>query len=521
MLHDIGMLAVPQHILAKGDALTDDEQRKLWLHPQVGADIVRSVPFPSPVSPLILSHHERWDGAGYPSGLVGEQIPLGSRILALVDHFDALLNSTPDITVVEAVQRLSREAGGALDPKLVERFGDLLPEVVRIEAELTTSIADADAAFPQLAAPGRQPGGALEHIALAHREVYELYHLSQALGATLTVADAMQQLRGHLGRLVPFTTSALFLDDRETQLTACRWIGGHDPESVTSIANEFVEGPVAWVLEHGRSLVTALPGAHVSTRDESGAPLKATSVVEVLLCPLSTSGGAFGVLAAYHETRGTYGDDHRRVFERVAQIVAAAIQNSLRYERTHEAALTDRLTGLANRRGLAAGFDRAVARAAHEQQPLAVLMADVDDFKSINDTYGHDAGDRALKSVARLLFHSIRANDLCARYAGDEFVIVLAACDAVLAERRAAEIRGEVAALRFEPAPGTRLDIRPSVGAAVYPHDGRTLDELIVVADRRMYGDKTANKRRRSTDAPASPYASGPMGRQNTLVIRD
>jgi diguanylate cyclase (GGDEF)-like protein len=249
--------------------------------------------------------------------------------------------------------------------------------------------------------------------------------------------------------------------------------------------------------------------------------VKATSVVEVLLCPLSTSGRAFGVLAAYHEKRGTYGDDHRRVFERVAQIVAAAIQNSLRYERTHEAALTDRLTGLANRRGLAAGFDRAVARAVHDQQPLAVLMADVDDFKSINDTHGHEAGDRALKAVARVLFHSVRPNDLCARYAGDEFVIVLAACDSAQAERRAAEIRAEIAALRFEPAPGTRLDIRTSVGAAVYPQDGCTLDELIVVADRRMYGDKTANKRRRSTDAPASPHTSGPAGRQNTLVIRD
>ena len=88
MLHDIGMLAVPQHILAKRDGLTDDERRKLWLHPQVGADIIHAVPFPSPVAPLILSHHEQWDGGGYPAGLLGEAIPLGSRIIALVDRFD-------------------------------------------------------------------------------------------------------------------------------------------------------------------------------------------------------------------------------------------------------------------------------------------------------------------------------------------------------------------------------------------------------------------------------------------------
>jgi diguanylate cyclase (GGDEF)-like protein len=517
MLHDIGMLAVPQHILAKGDGLTDDERRKLWLHPQIGADIVRSVPFPAPVSPLILGHHERWDGQGYPSGLAGEQIPLGSRILALVDHFDALMSANPGLTAAAAVQRLSKEGGRALDPALVERFSGMLPEVVRLEAELGTSLEEADQPAPRRGGPIGQPAGPLEHIALAHREVYELYHLSQALGATLTVADAMEQLRGHLATLVPFTTSALFLNDRETGLTACRWIGGWDPEAVTSIANEFVEGPVAWVLENGRSLITALPGALVSSGLE-GTPARATAVVEVLLCPLSAGGRPFGVLAAYHDRRGTYGDDHRRVFERIAQIVSAAIQNALRYERTHEAALTDRLTGLANRRGLSAGFDRAVARASHDQQPLAVLMVDVDRFKSINDTYGHDVGDRALKAVSRVIFHSIRPNDLCARYAGDEFVVVLANCDAALADRRATEIRREIAELHFEPTPGLATGLRISVGSAVYPRDGRTLDELLVVADRRMYVDKTANKQAPEVERP---HPGGPANRRTTLLIRD
>ena len=81
LLHDIGKLAVPEHILSKPGPLTPDERKKMQMHAQIGAEIVGAVPFPCPVAPLIRSHHERWDGAGYPSGLTGEQIPLGARIL--------------------------------------------------------------------------------------------------------------------------------------------------------------------------------------------------------------------------------------------------------------------------------------------------------------------------------------------------------------------------------------------------------------------------------------------------------
>ena len=142
MLHDIGMLAVPQHILAKGDNLSDDERRKLWLHPQIGADIVRSVPFPAPVSPIILGHHERWDGKGYPSGLAGDQIPIGARILALVDQFDAILRREPNLATAEAVERVALLGGTVLDPALVNRFRGLLAEVIRLEAELAAPAHD-------------------------------------------------------------------------------------------------------------------------------------------------------------------------------------------------------------------------------------------------------------------------------------------------------------------------------------------------------------------------------------------
>ena len=111
LLHDIGKLAVPEHILSKPGPLTPDERKKMQMHAQIGAEIVSAVPFPCPVAPLIRSHHERWDGTGYPSGLRGEQIPIGARILSVVDCFDALTSERPyrpALSPDEAIRMLQR-----------------------------------------------------------------------------------------------------------------------------------------------------------------------------------------------------------------------------------------------------------------------------------------------------------------------------------------------------------------------------------------------------------------------------
>jgi putative nucleotidyltransferase with HDIG domain len=132
LLHDIGKLAVPEHILSKPGPLTEEEFRKVQIHPQIGAEIIAAVPFPYPVAPLILSHHERWDGKGYPLGLQGEQIPLGARILTVVDYFDALTCDRPyhaAISDAEAVAKIQAEAAAALDPAVVAVFIDMLPQL--------------------------------------------------------------------------------------------------------------------------------------------------------------------------------------------------------------------------------------------------------------------------------------------------------------------------------------------------------------------------------------------------------
>ena len=216
-----------------------------------------------------------------------------------------------------------------------------------------------------------------------------------------------------------------------------------------------------------------------------------------MIVPLLGDGICLGTLVVAHGDHGAYHDEHRRILEQVAQHVAVAVQNSLRFERTHEAALTDRLTGLTNSRGLATAFDNAMGTAVAQSESLAVLMVDIDEFKAINDLYGHAAGDRALREVARVLSQSIRARDVCARYAGDEFVLVLRGCGGPEAERRSKAIQAMFEAVRFSAEPSRLQPLQISVGAAAYPADGASLETLLVIADRRMYRDKSLRKRAR------------------------
>ena len=165
LLHDIGKLAVPEHILSKPGPLTPEEFQKIRAHPKVGADIVSSVPFPYPVAPLILSHHERWDGKGYPSGLKGDEIPLGARILSVVDYFDALMAERPyhkAMSFEAAIGLLQQEAGKGLDPTVVEKFIELLPALQAEAAKLEQAMRPAPArrATPAGPAGDRPDAGA-------------------------------------------------------------------------------------------------------------------------------------------------------------------------------------------------------------------------------------------------------------------------------------------------------------------------------------------------------------------------
>src|SRR6186713_2865938 len=273
LLHDIGKLAVPEHILSKPGPLTQEEFQKIRVHPQVGAEIISAVPFPYPVAPLILSHHERWDGKGYPQGLKGEEIPLGARILSVVDYYDALTSDRPyhkAMTPEAALALLQQEASRALDPAVVQMF-------VTMSAELEAAADTIESATPRRLsleptsergrpAVGFQPESAknstvFEDIALAHKEIYALYEIAQTMGTSLGVADTMALISSKLSNLVPFSACALFLLDEEADTLRCRFATGVEADTIGTMSVRAGQGLAGWVARNRRPLVNARPSA--------------------------------------------------------------------------------------------------------------------------------------------------------------------------------------------------------------------------------------------------------------------
>ena len=358
-------------------------------------------------------------------------------------------------------------AGTAYDPALV----DLLITRLHQPAPGATAVTD-DAATPQHAA--------LLDISDAHREEQVLYEIAQGLGSSLGVEEVMALVRDKVSQLVPFVTCALFLGDEDRGFT-CRYAHGPGTEAL------FKWSPKSW-----SELSLRLP-ACADGRAEHGADL-----ASVLPCRLTYEDRLIGALVIYDTTAGWFTDEHRRVLGRVSEQAAAVINNSTRYEQTRHESQTDALTALPNRRSFERQVNAALPSTLHGQTGPSLVVLDLDRLKEVNDTYGHEAGDRALRAIGAVLRSSVRETDLCARFGGDEFVIVLWDCDAGDEARRVAEVQNAVAAYPFEPHPGVRMPLSISAGCARFPLDGVTVEELVVAADARMYQDKAERRAARS-----------------------
>jgi diguanylate cyclase (GGDEF)-like protein/putative nucleotidyltransferase with HDIG domain len=467
LLHDVGNLAVPEHILAKAEALTPEEYERVKIHPRAGAEILRNIPFGGPVAELVLCHHERWDGQGYPAGLRGEAIPVGARILAIADCYSTLQTDRPyrPARSAEAAMAVIREhAGKAFDPAMVDLLSQRLHRSTPVPAE---------AAVPASAVNQ----GVLGEITGTHREEQALYEISRALGASLGVEDAMVLIHDKVSRLVPFVTCALFLGNDQDGYR-CRYAHGPGTEALFT-----------WPSRSWSELSFQFPAAVDGHGDKLAA---------LLPCPLVFDGQQIGGLVVYHTRAGCFTDEHRRVLGRLSKQAAAVVNNSTRYEQSQHESETDALTALPNRRSFDRQFASGLANATANATSASVVVLDLDRLKEINDTYGHGAGDRALRAVGSVLQSTVRKSDLCARFAGDEFMVVLWGCSPDHEARRVAEVQDAVLAFSFEPQPGVRVGLSISAGCARFPEDGRTFEELLVVADERMYRDKAGRRSRNS-----------------------
>ena len=507
LLHDIGKLAVPEYILNKPGKLTEAEFAKMKIHPTVGGDILKRVNFPYPVEDIVRYHHEKWDGSGYPKGLKGEQIPLIARIISVVDFYDATRCDRPyrkGMKREDSLGLLNSMVGSAFDPKVVKKFVEHVVEFDRLidsediqeqvssAAVLDTQTAtkpDAGLASDILGTPVEQNG--FRSISDAQREVFALHEIAQTIGSSLSLTDTVTLVANKLKAIVPFDSCVIFLVDERSGKAVAAHAVGEEAEIFSSRRITVGDGITGWVIANARSMCNASPELDmVGVADEIVKRFRG-----VLVSPLLREDGAFGAIALYSQSRTSYTTEHVRLLESVCQHASSALNNALTYEKTRESALIDPLTELPNARGFYMMLEQRLAECQRmNRESLAVICMDIDDFKIINDKYGHSAGDRLLASVAGVVRRELRQMDILTRYAGDEFVAIMPMASSKMAVSIADRMRNAVEDQLFSVRAGTLIGLGVSLGVACFPDDGETSEELLTAAARRMQHDKHGRK---------------------------
>ncbi len=508
LLHDIGKLAVPEYILNKPGKLTEAEFAKMKIHPTVGGDILRRVNFPYPVEDIVRYHHEKWDGSGYPKGLKGEAIPLVARIISVVDFYDATRCDRPyrkGMKREESLTLLRSMAGSAFDPRVVERFIEHVEEFDRlIDAEdiqeqvaselaehdyLTPTKPDAGLASNVLGTPDDDAG--FRSITEAQREVFALHEIAQTIGSSLNLNDTVTLVSNKLRSIVPFDTCIIFVVDEKSGKAVAAHVAGEDAAVFTRRQMNVGDGITGWVIANARSMCNASPELDlVGVSEET-----ARSYRGVLVSPLLREDGAFGAITLYSKSRTSYTTEHVRLLESVCQHASTALNNAITFEKTKESALVDPLTELPNARGFYMMLEQRIAECQRmSNESLAVVSMDVDNFKGINDQYGHAIGDRVLASIAAVIRKELRQMDILTRYAGDEFVAIMPMASSHMAVAVGERIRNAVEAQQFTVRAGKVVQMGISMGTACFPDDGDTTEELLTAAARKMQTDKHSRK---------------------------
>src|SRR5215208_1185460 len=537
LLHDIGKLAVPDHILNKPGKLTEAEFERMKVHTTVGAQILERVGFPYPVVPIVLYHHEQWDGRGYPEGLKGEEIPLTARILSVVDCFDSAREERPyrrGMTCEEACAMLRRGAGGHFDPRVVEVFLRQLPQ---FEEEIVAGGLDnrgltseewehrdllgdeaeqgSHASSQACANPHRSDAPHyLSQITNAHREVYALYEIARTFGSSLDIEDTVSVLVNKVGHVVPFDLCAVYLYDDEKGYATAAHVAGRHAEVLRGRAVAPGEGVVGFVLANRRSSYLLDP-----MLDFADAKLpEGCHFRSMVALPLAKDERLVGALVVYSSEPRRYTDDHLRLLDTVARLASDALSNAMSHAQAESNALTDTLTGLPNARALPPARSARTSRARRTAKPFQVVMLDLDDFKQVNDTYGHKTGDRMLREIGRILQAQLREYDFLARYAGDEFVALVQDLSVEQTSELRERIERAVSKFSLHVRGDKHARVGISVGSASYGVHGETLDQLLIAADEAMYSAKSFHKQRAPEDKAARPADVGTGDLASTAI---
>jgi two-component system, cell cycle response regulator len=332
----------------------------------------------------------------------------------------------------------------------------------------------------------------------------KLYRAAQALGAALSEKDVVEAGVRAAREIASFELAAVTIWDEAAKMHEVCAARSEDGQIEDLVGQRFKQntGLVSMVVTNKFPLPYKgeFDPAHQVVLSKR---LSWPTIPSLLVLPLLHHGRPLGTLILGAKRRHAFGDTVRPTLEVLASHLAVSLSNARMVHKLETMATTDGLTGLFNKRAMLDAAAAKVAAASRFGRKLSVLIADIDFFKKVNDTYGHDVGDVVIKGIADILEKQKRTTDVVARFGGEEFVVLCEQTDEAGAVLLGERIREEVANTVFHTAVGP-LTVTCSVGIATFPECGQTWDELFKSADDALYASKRNGRNKVTTYQPAS-----------------
>ena len=461
LLHDMGKLAVPEYILNKPGKLTPAEFEKMKLHASVGAEILSAIDFPYPVVPIVRHHHENWDGTGYPDGVRGSDIPIGARILSVVDCFDALTSDRPyrpRLSDADAIAILQQRRGSMYDPLVVDTFlkhyEDLAPttdlDTPQTLPALVNDLASADA--------GDSGPSALDDIAASSEEMVVLFDLVRSLATVTTASELTDLVAGHVRRIIPASSWVLYLYNSATDDLVATHSTGEHSSHFNGLRIRRGERLTGWVAANKQIIVNSDPVLDLGEMSRSLRP----RLRSCLSVPVLHEETLMGVLSLYSIESQAFSENHRRVSELVARQIAPLLKTQRRQDDT------------------AKGMFRSVAATSPsvtESEGTHLSIALIDASTTLSKEVSPEA---VLTRLAGIVKSGLRGADVLFHYDHAELVALLAGTNS---ESAAQVIRRIAERLERESSDAQLSSIR--IGIASTPVDGLSIESLISAAKMR------------------------------------
>jgi putative nucleotidyltransferase with HDIG domain len=471
LLHDMGKLAVPEYILNKPGRLTSGEFQKMKLHASVGADILTAIDFPYPVVPVVRHHHEHWDGSGYPDGLKGTEIPLGARILAVVDCFDALTSDRPYRPHVprEAALEVLRERRGTMyDPWVVDTFIQVYQEIAPVEHQA----ASYKEALTEIAKSSQQPAptmvDAVQDLGSGLHDAVGLYSLARAVAGSGGLHDAWRHVAAYVSNMAPESVIVFYASEPSRDELVATCTHGASTARLEGLRIPLGQRISGWVAANRQTILNADPALDLEERIGLIAPQPRSA----LSAALFVERHLVGVLTVYSPAPDAFSDEDVRRLEAIARHLAHPLRQTIEGEQLQ--AVRGGPAAVSPQGAELAAFETAAAQLAC---PATVLFVDVPDVAASAES------STMLEYLAATIRSALRGADTVFRYGGTQFVVFLMETDDPTIEAISRRIAAALCAASGSSRAGAGIE--PRIGAASAPTDGDTLTGLIAAARRR------------------------------------